>query len=238
MRSRLSYSLLASTFVHGVALAAVTGLLVLPNLATKGRAQPREYWLEVAQAELPERLPTPPPEAPAELEEPEEEPLPTAREFELPVEPEPEPEMNFLRPELEPWPLARMTRPFTRAATRTEVAPLTPDVAESEPVQEASDQVPVGEPDPVEHKPVPVHTPRPRYPRRALERRVEGAVVCRITVACDGSVVEVKVDKSSGSALLDRAAMRGVKGWRFEPGTLGGRAVQMDLSWRLLFSLD
>lgn len=242
MRPTFGKSLFASTAVHGVAMVAAIGLFVLPQVAAKGESQRREYLLEVAQQEVPERIPTVQPEAPLELEVPDEETLPEV--LELAPASEPFAEQDFSRPELEPWPVARMTRPLGRVEQLpvielpvelpVELQADSADVPEPEPAT----QVPVGEPEPEEFKPVPVHHPRPRYPQRALDLRLEGAVVCRITVAVDGTVVDVALEESSGSPLLDRAALRGVQGWRFEPGTLSGQAVQMDLSWRLLFSLN
>ncbi len=57
---------------------------------------------------------------------------------------------------------------------------------------------------------------RPEYPEDARRRSEEGTVTCRLTIDRDGRVVEVQVLASSGSAALDRAAVRALKRWRFE----------------------
>ena len=42
-------------------------------------------------------------------------------------------------------------------------------------------------------------------------------------VGVDGSPEEVTVEKSSGSRLLDQAAIEAVKSWKFNPGSKGGK---------------
>jgi len=53
--------------------------------------------------------------------------------------------------------------------------------------------------------------------------RHQGTVVLLVLVGADGSVLQVKVDKSSGHRELDRAAVKAAKGWRFNPGTHNGQ---------------
>lgn len=57
---------------------------------------------------------------------------------------------------------------------------------------------------------------RPEYPEEARRRNEEGSVTCRLAIDREGRVVEVVVVVSSGSAALDRAAVRALKRWRFE----------------------
>lgn len=66
--------------------------------------------------------------------------------------------------------------------------------------------------------------PAPRYPPRALTRRIEGDVLLRVTVAENGRPERVELQRSSGHALLDRAAIEQVqKRWRFRPLLIDGR---------------
>lgn len=66
--------------------------------------------------------------------------------------------------------------------------------------------------------------PAPRYPQRALTRRIEGDVLLRVTVGDDGRPQRVELQRSSGHALLDRAAIEQVqKRWRFRPLIIDGR---------------
>ena len=46
-----------------------------------------------------------------------------------------------------------------------------------------------------------------------------------IDVDRDGGVVSVEVEKSSGHRLLDRAAVRAAKRWRFRPALKNGKPV-------------
>ncbi len=60
-----------------------------------------------------------------------------------------------------------------------------------------------------------VFNPAPRYPAEALAARLTGRVVVRVVLAVDGSVAEASVHRSSGSNLLDDAAVAAVLAWRF-----------------------
>ena len=48
----------------------------------------------------------------------------------------------------------------------------------------------------------------------------------RVLVGLDGRPVEVEVEKSSRSRLLDRAAIDAVRNWVFNPGLRDGKPVQ------------
>jgi len=50
----------------------------------------------------------------------------------------------------------------------------------------------------------------------------EGAVTVRAFVLADGAVRTVEVARSSGSDILDRAAVEAVRGWQFAPATRDG----------------
>ncbi len=45
----------------------------------------------------------------------------------------------------------------------------------------------------------------------------------KVLVGVDGSAEEVTIESSSGSRLLDQAAMEAVKTWKFNPGSKGGK---------------
>ena len=68
--------------------------------------------------------------------------------------------------------------------------------------------------------------PRPPYPARAVRRGLEGRVILDVEVLITGRVGEIKVDESSGHGLLDRAAIKGVRKWRFKPAKLAGIDVR------------
>ncbi len=77
----------------------------------------------------------------------------------------------------------------------------------------------------------------PAYPSRARQAGVEGRVLLTVMVRSDGKVDSVSLVRSSGSGLLDSAAMRAVRKWSFHPATLNGRAVQSELRVPVRFEL-
>ncbi|WP_308873850.1 energy transducer TonB [Thiothrix subterranea] len=66
----------------------------------------------------------------------------------------------------------------------------------------------------------------PDYPRRALESGTEGTVIVRANVNPSGSVIAARVQKSSGNASLDAAALKAVRGWAFVPATRSGQNIE------------
>lgn len=70
------------------------------------------------------------------------------------------------------------------------------------------------------------HAPPPRYPAIALRLGLEGTVTLAVLVAADGSVEQVRLQRSSGHRQLDQQALRHVREhWRFQPAIRDGRAV-------------
>jgi len=71
--------------------------------------------------------------------------------------------------------------------------------------------------------------PKPPYPMLARRRGDQGVVLLRVHVRADGSVVTAEIKQSSGSSLLDDAALQTVReGWRFIPARLNSAPVE---SW-------
>jgi len=67
--------------------------------------------------------------------------------------------------------------------------------------------------------PTKIHDERPVYPEEALRARVSGMVILEAVIDTSGTVRSAKVLRSI--PLLDAAAVEAVKGWRFDPATLG-----------------
>ncbi|MFT4247895.1 MAG: energy transducer TonB [Pseudomonas sp.] len=67
----------------------------------------------------------------------------------------------------------------------------------------------------------------PVYPPRALRAGVEGSVVARISIDPRGQVSDATIIERKGmrDRDLDRAVLKAVRGWRFEPAIRDGRAV-------------
>ncbi len=79
-------------------------------------------------------------------------------------------------------------------------------------------------------KAVAIHAPPPDYPLAARQRRLTGAG--RFKLAIDrktGTVLSVATVKSTGHAVLDRAAATAFRKWRFKPGT--SSTVYMPISF-------
>jgi TonB family protein len=64
-----------------------------------------------------------------------------------------------------------------------------------------------------------VSTPKPDYPTVARERRIQGRGVFRLFLTDTGQVASIQVLKSTGSEILDAAAEKTLRKWRFKPGT-------------------
>ncbi len=79
--------------------------------------------------------------------------------------------------------------------------------------------------------------PIPRYPRRARQRGIEGRVVIRLTVAADGTPARISILRSSGYAILDQAAVRTFRDWRFRPASRAGVPVASSLDVPISFRL-
>jgi protein TonB len=78
-----------------------------------------------------------------------------------------------------------------------------------------------------EARPIYRLNPSPKYPRIARIRGYQGNVLLDILVNKDGKVHDLKIYRSSGYPLLDRAATSSVKHWLFEPGMIGEEKVNM-----------
>lgn len=63
--------------------------------------------------------------------------------------------------------------------------------------------------------------PRPEYPYEARRQRLTGSGVAVLLVdSASGSVTNVSIVRSTGSAILDNAAISGFRRWRFKAGTV------------------
>lgn len=75
------------------------------------------------------------------------------------------------------------------------------------------------------------------YPKASLMNEEEGAVTLSFLIAADGSVVDSKIDKTSGHKNLDKAAVKGLSACKFKPGTKDGAPAQtwakVDYVWKL-----
>jgi protein TonB len=68
------------------------------------------------------------------------------------------------------------------------------------------------------------------YPMEAKLKHWEGVVRLRVLVGLDGRVQEISVLRSSGHEVLDKAALKAVREWRFKPAMRAGNPVE-DFGW-------
>jgi periplasmic protein TonB len=69
----------------------------------------------------------------------------------------------------------------------------------------------------------------PDCPKEAREKKIVGTVLLDIVIATDGTVLEVEVAKGI-HPLLDEAAARAVRQWKFLPTKLNGEPVELILT--------
>lgn len=65
----------------------------------------------------------------------------------------------------------------------------------------------------------------PPFPIEAVKRGESGTVVLEVVVDARGEASGIRVATSSGSRILDDAALEAVRRWRFEPALEGGEPV-------------
>ncbi len=83
-----------------------------------------------------------------------------------------------------------------------------------------------------------LRNPKPAYPKMARRRGLEGVVILSVSVSSQGRVRALTLKKSSGHKLLDQAAHKAVKRWRFTPATRGGINVGAKVDVPIRFSLN
>lgn len=81
------------------------------------------------------------------------------------------------------------------------------------------------------------YNPPPDYPIALRENNISGIVHMQVLVQIDGSPREITVHKSSGYRLMDEAAVRAVRRWRFIPALDNGRASTGWVEFPIRFSL-
>jgi len=168
-----------------------------------------------------------PPSVVGVLVAPEPEPAPPPPK---PVPPPPKPEPKPVVPKPTPKPTPK---PVAKPEPVREVAP--EPVQQAAPAAPAPPAPPVQQATPAPEAPAPVTPPRtdaahlnnpaPQYP--ALSRRLgeQGRVMLDVYILPDGSVGEIKLNRSSGFPRLDNAALQAVKTWKYVPAKRGDKPI-------------
>lgn len=88
-------------------------------------------------------------------------------------------------------------------------------------------------------KAIPIYdkNPSPEYPLIARRRGFQGTVVLEVMVDRNGRVGDLKVLKSSGYKVLDRAASASVRDWMFKPAIKGNEKIEMWVRVPVCFQL-
>jgi protein TonB len=77
----------------------------------------------------------------------------------------------------------------------------------------------------------------PKYPKAALMNEEQGTVALMFLVPPDGHVSDSKVEKSSGSKSLDKAALTAFTQCKFKPGMKDGKPdalwAKVEFNWKL-----
>lgn len=139
-------------------------------------------------------------------------------------EPTPEPTPDPLPPEPEPTPVPEKILTAEQSPEIAEPTPAPTPAPTPKPPPKPIPVAPKPKPAAIQNKPVPVvlkNTP-PHYPEIARRNGWEGRVMVRVEVSADGRPLSTSIAKSSGYGVLDRAALRAVKSWRFQPRTISG----------------
>ena len=83
-----------------------------------------------------------------------------------------------------------------------------------------------------------LQNPPPPYPEEARRAKQEGTALVWVGIGSDGNVTGVRIEKSSGYALLDQAAVETVGKWRFKPARMAGIAVSTEVMVPIRFQLE
>ncbi|MDP2514113.1 energy transducer TonB [Photobacterium damselae subsp. piscicida] len=76
------------------------------------------------------------------------------------------------------------------------------------------------------------------YPRLAKRRGIQGQVMVEIWINSKGKQIKQKVISSSGTEILDQAALKAIKKWEFSSHIVDGQAIAHRVHIPVRFQLD
>ncbi|RUL74534.1 energy transducer TonB [Dyella choica] len=156
-------------------------------------------------------------------------------------------------PPVQPPPPDILVKPLPKAVP---VAPHVPIVQHEQPKSPPITAPPTIEPSPNSRPVTPTPTAPPQtiapgvvslayrssplhFPTQALRMHVQGTVLLRVLVDESGKPVDVVIEHSSGSAVLDKSAREQVlASWLFQPAVMAGHAVKAWASVPVSFVLN
>lgn len=90
----------------------------------------------------------------------------------------------------------------------------------------------------VEQEAVAIYECEPEYPRLARQAGFEGTVYVFVLVSADGTVKEVRINKTSGIEALDTAAQECAYHNIYRPAIQNGLAIDYWMGYRVVFELE
>jgi protein TonB len=79
--------------------------------------------------------------------------------------------------------------------------------------------------------------PAPDYPATALRYGWEGEVWLRVVVGSSGMVDKITIEQSSNYLVLDQAAVKTVRKWKFIPAKIGNLSTKGSIRIPILFKI-
>jgi protein TonB len=169
---------------------------------------------------------TPQKEEPTEIRIIEEKPVPVIKDLEPP--PIQHHKKEAQRPAPPVAPVQNQERTPLSTASETSIAPPAIDTGPAVAPQPDTEPTAIGY---GQHASV-------SYPHDSLKAREQGTVMLLVLVGVDGKVEDIRVEKSSGYARLDRAALNAVRTWSFNPASHGGVAQRAWAKVPISFTLS
>lgn len=81
-----------------------------------------------------------------------------------------------------------------------------------------------------------IYDPDPEYSEEARQAKYQGTVVLWVVIGADGRAHQVRVQRSLGMG-LDEKAIEAVRQWRFQPSMKDGQAVAVQVNVEVNFRL-
>lgn len=89
----------------------------------------------------------------------------------------------------------------------------------------------------VDEMPVAIDRVKPEYPRVAKMRRSEGIVILRLSIDEKGNVTKVELLRKASDDLLNDAAAKSAKDWKYRPAMKDGKKVKTAITDTIPFKL-
>jgi len=85
---------------------------------------------------------------------------------------------------------------------------------------------------------VPIYRTKPKYPRSAARRGLEGVVTISFTITKTGGVRGASVIRATPKNVFDKAALKAIMKWKFQPKLVNGQPVERQATQEIKFKLN